>query len=176
MSLSPIRLVGNRIIDHTRRDVGRLRKRRRRPELGGHPHNYVLQSGSAQVWIAWSRDGALATLAGVARMAQARQVPTHTLIFQRTDPRPAAPRELREPLWQRYLRTLPVHAARADRRTAMRRAASETITEHLIEEHGLGRRDDPDNPPANHTWRILNGLEQPWRSIEPLMRLYLRLS
>ena len=42
--------------------------------------------------------------------------------------------------------------------------------------HGLGRRDDPADPPDYHTWRILTGLEQPWRSIEPLMRLYHRLS
>ena len=167
MSLSPIRLVGNRIFDHSRRDVGRLRKRRRRPELGGHPHNYVLQSGAAQASIGWSRKDALATLASVARMAQVQHVPTHTLIFQQTDPRPAAARTSGEALWRRYRRALTAHAARADRRTAMRRAAAETITQHLVDEHGRGRPDNSAAPPTR--------FEQP-RRIEPLMRLYHRLS
>ena len=162
MSLSPIRLVGNRIFDHTRRDVGRLRKRRRRSELG-HPHNYVLQSGAAQAWIGWSRKDALATLAGVARMAQVQHVPTHTLIFQP----PAAAPTPGEALWVRYRQAFTAHAARTDRRTAMRRAAAETITQYLVYEHPLGRPDNPATSPA--------GPEQPWR-IEPLMRLYHRLS
>ena len=116
MSLSPIRLVGNRIFDHARRDIGRLRKRRRRPELDGHPHNYVLQSGAAQAWIGSSRKDALATLAGVARMAQVRLVPTHTLIFQ---PPAAAPTPRRSPL-----ATLPpsLHHSRRSHRSAHRHA------------------------------------------------------
>lgn len=176
MPISPIFQVGNRIYDYSRRDIGRLRKRRRRPELGGHPHNFVLQSGAAQAWLGWSRKDALDTLASVARSAQNQRVPTHTLIFQNTDPRPARPRSHREPLWRRYLRAFTAHAARAHRPTAMKRAAAETITEYLLEEHGLGRRDDPADPPDYHTWRILTGLDEPWREIEPLLRLYQRLN
>lgn len=146
MPISPIFQVGNRIYDYSRRDIGRLRKRRRRPELGGHPHNFVLQSGTAQAWLGWSRKDAL------------------------------EPRSHREPLWRRYLRAFTAHAARAHRPTAMKRAAAETITEYLLEEHGLGRRDDPADPPDYHTWRILTGLDEPWREIEPLLRLYQRLN
>ena len=170
-----IHLQGNRVLDHTGRDIGRLRRRRRRPELGSHPHHHVLQSGSAQAWLAWTRDEALATLRIIARLAHDKAVPTHTLIFQVTDRHPAAPRTPREPLRTRYLRALTARAAHADRRTAMRRAISDTIADHLIHEHGAGRRNDPDDPPEYHAWRLLNGLDQPWRSIEPLVRLHLRL-
>ena len=169
-----IHLQGNRVLDRTGRDIGRLRRRRRRPELGGHPHQHVLQSGSAQAWLAWTRDDALATLRDIDRLAGERAVPTHTLIFQTTDPRPAAPRTPREPLRARYLRTLTAHAAHADRRTAMRRAVADTLAEHLAHEHGAGRHNSGD-PPEYHAWRLLNGLDQPWRSIEPLVRLHLRL-
>ena len=96
-------------------------------------------------------------------MAQVRLVPTHTLIFQP----PAAAPTPGEALWRRYRRAFTTHAARTDRRTAMRRAAAETITQHLVNEHRLGR---PSNPAASPA-----GPEQPWR-IEPLLRLYHRLS
>lgn len=175
MSLSPICLVGNRIFDHTRRDVGRLRKRRRRPELGGHPHNYVLQSRAAQAYIGSSRKDALETLARVARWAESRCIPTHSFLFQPGDPRPAVARTQGEALWRRYRRALTLHAARAHRQTAMRRAAAETIAEYLVEKHGLGRGDEPAGRPDRHAWRIPAGLEQLWR-IEPLLRLYHRLS
>ena len=170
-----IHLQGNRVLDHTGRDIGRLRRRRRPPELGGHPHQHVLQSGAAQTWLAWTRDEALAALRDIARLAQEKAVPTHTLIFQATDPRPAAPRTPREPLRTRYLRALTARAAHADRRTAMRHAIADTIAEHLALEHGAGRHDDQDDPPGYHAWRVLNGLDQPWRAIEPLVRLHLRL-
>ncbi|MDE0456069.1 MAG: hypothetical protein OXI15_02140 [Chromatiales bacterium] len=170
-----IHLQGNRVIDHAGRDIGRLRRRRRRRGIGGRPHNYVLQSGAAQASLAWTRDEALASLAHATRMAQARHVPTHTLIFHVTDPRPAAPKTPREPLRTRYLRAFTAHAAHADRRTAMRRAVADTIAEHLADEHGAGRHSDTGDPPDYHAWRLLAGLDQPWRAIEPLLRLYLRL-
>ena len=60
---------------------------------------------------------------------------------------------------------------------------------HAPDRHGdprltLGRRTrrqpprhpQPAGPPARRVWRLLTGLEQPWRSIEPLLRLYLRLT
>ncbi len=67
------------------------------------------------------------------------------------------------------------HAANAGRRDAMRRAAAEVIAEHLVVEHGVVRR-DTGHPPAHPVRRLLTGLEQPRRSIEPLLRLYLRLT
>ena len=173
--MSRIRLHGNRVLDHRGRDLGRLRKRQRRAELGGPPHNHVLQSGAARAWLGWTRADAVATLNDVARMAEDKGVPTHTLIFQTTDPRPAAARAPREALWRRYLRSITPHSAGTTRRAAMRAAAAETIAQHLVEEHGV-HPDDTETPPAHRVQRILTGLEQPWRSIEPLLRLYLRIS
>ena len=163
------------MLDERGRDIGRLRKRKRRAELGAATHSHVLQSGAAQAWIGWTRAYALATLNDIARIAEAKGVPIHTLIFQTTDPRPAAARTPREPLWKRYRRWVTPHAANTDRRDAMRRAATETIAQHLVDEHGASRH-DTHNPPARRVWRLLTGLEQPWRSIEPLLRLYLRLT